>query len=937
MIYYSLQSTDEPLILADTPFASGGEGNLHRVVQPAQHKDKIAKIYYAHKRTARRESKLQYLVKNPPKELRSAESKLPNMAWPQELVYDEDGQFVGFLMLYIEGEKLETLCTAKLPKKLSSTEWQRFDFKNKDALKLRQKLCFNIAAAIHNVHDTGRYVMIDLKPDNILVQSNGLISLVDMDSIAVVHGGTTLFDAPVATPEYTPPETYQKGYQRELAQQETWDRFSLGIIFYKLLFGIHPYAATCRSPYDKADTLDEKIRHGLFVHTQTELKECFTIVPQPHRHFNRVHIGLRELFTRCFDAGTANPNLRPRAEEWCYAILTGQQAQEIYTLPSELLDVPVLAYADRSFQKIFDAWNKPTFEEPTAQPTPPSTEQMIRFRAYGVPLELRLINGALFVMSWVMIFTLPFSLYSGSLMWVILAIVSSHDTYGYYFRSERRERIAAKAKSQQLQAQYEKDLSVARQFFKKIIELWQPLQELYDKIPFDKVRQWLIEQSLYRRKIEAFKVFLEQQDIQTQKVIEAEEEAAKSIRAQQQRQLVEDPILVGLKGNTVSQKLQSLLMQENEALAVVEGEFSKRKAVFEQNIEKHQKIAELHEQEQQIKELIEQLKTVQGPRIETESEQRRKALLEQKRKEIVGSRNDIRANAAGIFSDFDSNPTFIYNLIDNLLLKEGISESTQVRNVVTNMASKEFYWEDKTHLVYLRDRIVKIYERYDKTNIERALRELLLYAQRLDKDIYNTQLSDEEEAALENAYKTRVQKHRRRLQEKEEQLEEVLSQKQNIIAELQQKTGEMPLTLDQWEREYNEAIAKAKERFNEPKNFLRECMEELVQDRRTVSQQYIQNYEKLIERCTQQHTELTTALQQYHALLSEEDHQNVSNFIKQQNDISDQMSKLQKEFVPIEEQLRQSARQCADARYQAMRYKLITFGNHLRQVFLFRK
>lgn len=927
---YFLQNNDQALQLADTPFASGGEGNLYRIQTPA-YQQYIAKIYHVHKQTSRRESKLQYLVKNPPRDLHIGHTERLALAWPQDLVYDEDGKFVGFVMPYMEGEKLEALCTAKLPKRLQTTDWRRFDFANKDALKLRQKLCFNIAAALHNVHETGRYVMIDLKPDNILVRPDGLISLVDMDSIAVVHGGATLFDAPVATPEYTPPESYRQDYRRELAQQETWDRFSLSVIFYKLLFGIHPYAATCKAPFDKADTLDEKIKHGLFVHTQTERKEHFSIVPQPHRHFNRIHISLRELFLRCFDAGVAHPGQRPRAEEWCYAILTSQQAQETYALPSELFDIPALPYADKSFQKLFDAWHQPQLVEPNLVVTPPTEAQLIRFSSYGIAIELRLINSSLFVISWVMLFITPFTLYSGSLLWIVLIVVSSHDIYGYFFRSERSAKLQAMQKEWLLKKQYERDLQAAKQFFQRILNLWQPLQDLYERIPLDKVRRWLTEQSVFRRRIEAFKHFLEQQDIQTQKIIETEEAEAKTARAQQQRQLLEDPFLVKLQGATVSQKLQSLLQIENQDLEQVEEAFAERKQVFELHIEKHRKIAELNEQESQFNEVLDQLRNQQAERIEQETKQKRQQLLEHKRRQVMGTRNDIRANAPVIFSDFDSHTAFIYQFIDKFLMHEGIIEATQIRNVLTSLPAKEFYWEDKTHLIYLRDRTVKVQERYDKNQMERALTQLFQYAQQLEKEVFSTQLSTEEEYMLDADYRQRMEKNQRRVREKEAQLADVLLQKDEILAQL---SAQESLSLDQLEREYNEAIREVKERYQEPKNFLRECMEQLVQDRKNLSQQYIHDYEKLVENCRRQHDQLNSDLAQYTGLLQEEDHQRIQQFLQLQGEHFPQLAQLDREFKPIQEQLQLSARQYTDAQYQLLRYAPINFKNHLRQLFL---
>lgn len=60
-------SKHELIKIYDTPFASGGEGEVREIVSaPAQYKGTCAKIYYQQKRTPQRAGKIKYMADNPP-------------------------------------------------------------------------------------------------------------------------------------------------------------------------------------------------------------------------------------------------------------------------------------------------------------------------------------------------------------------------------------------------------------------------------------------------------------------------------------------------------------------------------------------------------------------------------------------------------------------------------------------------------------------------------------------------------------------------------------------------------------------------------------------------------------------------------------------------------------------------------------------------------
>jgi|LakMenEpi03Aug12_release.lakeMendotaPanAssembly.Ray.scaffolds.fasta_scaffold24786_7 DNA-binding helix-hairpin-helix protein with protein kinase domain len=327
------------LQLEHKAFASGGEGELFRITNPISFQNQVVKIYKLEKRTKERENKTEFLATNPP--TLQVHDGHHSVIWVNQVVFD-NGKFCGFTMPIAKGEKLELLCHPQLPKTLNN-EWAKFDFQSPKAIELRLKLCFNIAVALYHIHKLSNYVLVDMKPENIMVQPNGLISLIDIDSVAIVKNNKVIFPAPVATPEYTPPE-YYKGIKLDGdGINETWDRFSMSIIFYRLLCGIHPFTGSCITPYEKCNGLADMVQNGLF---PNGLKSSyFKVIPPPHNKFKNLDSVVQELFKRCFNEGHSNPNNRPNADEWCRSLSPQQVIQINRPLPSSTVIYPMYNYS----------------------------------------------------------------------------------------------------------------------------------------------------------------------------------------------------------------------------------------------------------------------------------------------------------------------------------------------------------------------------------------------------------------------------------------------------------------------------------------------------------------------------------------------------------------------------------------------------------------
>ena len=390
----------ETILLEDKPFASGGEGELFKIISPAAHQFSVAKIYFKEKRTSKQEAKINYLIANPP-ELASLKGHQA-VIWLQDSVFEE-GVFIGFIMPFAKGAKLEILCSNRIPKQYVR-EFSRFSLKNKEARDLRLKICFNIATAVFQIHKTHKYVLVDLKPDNIIIQSNGLISIVDIDSVQVVENERMAYPARVATPEFSPPEYYGEAKPGKTVIFETWDRFGVAVIFYKLLFGIHPYAGTSLPPYDTLNNLQDKIKSGLFIHAPSK-KGTFQVIPPPHKAFHELPAHLQNLFIRCFEYGHENVYERPTANEWCWGTTPRPPLITMRKLPSMALPMRSIHYT----KPISLNATGGDFTIPNLQPVPPSNRRHKKLDASFKLTRLTAVLSVFFVFFWIFFRPIPFT------------------------------------------------------------------------------------------------------------------------------------------------------------------------------------------------------------------------------------------------------------------------------------------------------------------------------------------------------------------------------------------------------------------------------------------------------------------------------------------------------------------------------------------------
>ncbi len=323
--------------------ASSGEGEVWKISDSKY----LAKIY--HQPTIEREEKLNIMINNPP-------PKLESLAWPYSLVYQSrQKQFLGFLMPYIKDAKpLHEVYLPKLRKKLPFlVNW-----------KFLHKTALNLVTVVKNVHDQG-YVIGDMKHQNILVNSEALPTIIDIDSFQVIDPKThKIHPCGVLSEGFNPPELLKElrlGKDiKNIQQYQTHDNFRLAVIIYFLIFGYHPFSGEWVGSGEKPNKIDDLVENGDWPYGKnSRIRPGITTIPfdvQPLPFYSQ----LKTYFLQCFNEGHNNPNRRPTAKDWENALEKALKSlvlcdhyQKDFTKPFSIPIFYERHYYEQNYQKCY--------------------------------------------------------------------------------------------------------------------------------------------------------------------------------------------------------------------------------------------------------------------------------------------------------------------------------------------------------------------------------------------------------------------------------------------------------------------------------------------------------------------------------------------------------------------------------------------------------
>jgi DNA-binding helix-hairpin-helix protein with protein kinase domain len=300
----------------EDPVHAGGEGLICPVKnQPS----KLAKIYKSQSRTGR-ETKLRWMLANAPDDPGRSIGHA-SIAWPEFLLYDRQGAFMGFVMPRIPNARMLLQVFNPHLRIQSSMDCDGF---------FLHRVARNLSAAVGALHARD-YIIGDLNECNILVTSKALVTVIDTDSFQVreEHEGQIIFyPCPVGRPEYTSPELHGTMFKGQVRQPEQ-DAFALGVLIFQILLGgNHPFRSIWRGQ-DMPPPIEEKIRLGLFPYDRTSRN---TFVAPPHNvSFDKLYPPLADLFLRCFVEGHGNYKRRPLPSEWERVLMDAEKSLQMCT------------------------------------------------------------------------------------------------------------------------------------------------------------------------------------------------------------------------------------------------------------------------------------------------------------------------------------------------------------------------------------------------------------------------------------------------------------------------------------------------------------------------------------------------------------------------------------------------------------------------------
>ena len=282
----------------------GGEGWVHEYIPAgatAPSPDLVCKVLRRPSPARRR--KLEKML--------AARVALPGIGWPQELVFDASGSWLGFLLPRAVGTPLR--------------RWLRRVWTAAPPAPTRRALvalALDWLAKVNALHDLGVRIG-DINLDNVFVDARGEVAIIDADSFQLPD-----FGCPVGVVEFLHPDLLDCDL-RSTPRNDEHEAFAVATMVFHILFcGVHPYSHVGGTtplenqrkrlfPYATADSAQTKAPLGangaaanIWSHLTRDLRSAFRHV------FGGLDAAHPEHWTtllRLYDADIANAALSDEA------------------------------------------------------------------------------------------------------------------------------------------------------------------------------------------------------------------------------------------------------------------------------------------------------------------------------------------------------------------------------------------------------------------------------------------------------------------------------------------------------------------------------------------------------------------------------------------------------------------------------------------------
>lgn len=312
----------------------GGEG---RVVADLDDSGRVAKLY-REPAGPRQVGKLLAMTRA------AKPAVLQIAAWPSDLIVDGEGAVWGFVMPRVGAKQdIHELYSPKSRSEL----FPQADF------RFVVHVAANVAKAFATLH-AERHVIGDVNHGNLLVGSDGTVTLIDCDSIQVTDGNE-VYPCDVGVPLFTPPEL-QGLPLRGMRRSESHDRFGLAVLVFHLLYmGRHPYAGRFLDPGEMP--IERAIAECRFAYGPDRVANRMER-PPGSVPLEAMGAEIPEAFQRAFGQPGA-ARTRPSAEEW--VALLGALASRLrvcvaanwHHYPADLRSCPWCEVEDETGARLF--------------------------------------------------------------------------------------------------------------------------------------------------------------------------------------------------------------------------------------------------------------------------------------------------------------------------------------------------------------------------------------------------------------------------------------------------------------------------------------------------------------------------------------------------------------------------------------------------------